>query len=588
MLYLFGFRLPETHNRYFLSTGFTDVWRRINIYWKDFMQKVFYYPAVFRLKRLGPNTAIVVATIWVFFMTWFLHAYQWFWIRGTALFVLQDMLFWIILGMLVVVSSLYEMRYGRRRSLGPPRFSWRAVGMTTLKGYVTFWTICVLWSFWGCESPQDWLGLWKVLAGDYTFGVIVWPAVSLAVIFLGNIPLTKAAAAPAAVVSSGYWLRERAVTAAAVVLLIAVSLEPVFGRFGPQFSTVVHALRYSGLSRIDAAKQERGYYEALTDVNRFNSQLWETYAKRPASWLGDQGAGLKRYVGGFVQTEMIPSFVFTTTYGAVSTNRWGMRDQDYSQRPAPGTFRAALLGASSLMGMGVPDDTTFEALLEGRLNAELAGREFAKFELLNFGVQGYQPPQQLVSFERSQALQPNAVMYIATGRELRRSADYLAEIVRKRIEIPYPPLRDIVAKSQVSADMSETDARRQLIPHAADILAYVYGEIAGRARRAGIQPIWIFLPHARAGSWQEETEETVGIAERAGFIVIRLDDVFRNEDANRVTVAEWDNHPNTYGHQLIADRLFEWLRENRARVFSSGVFTGDSSKGSPIPSEGKQ
>ena len=50
MLHLFGFRLPETHHRYFLASSFTDFWRRINIYWKDFMLKVFYYPAFFRLR----------------------------------------------------------------------------------------------------------------------------------------------------------------------------------------------------------------------------------------------------------------------------------------------------------------------------------------------------------------------------------------------------------------------------------------------------------------------------------------------------------------------------------------------------------
>ena len=57
MLYLFGFRLPETHHRYFLASSFTDFWRRINIYWKDFMLKIFYYPAVFRLRRLGMTSA---------------------------------------------------------------------------------------------------------------------------------------------------------------------------------------------------------------------------------------------------------------------------------------------------------------------------------------------------------------------------------------------------------------------------------------------------------------------------------------------------------------------------------------------------
>ena len=51
MLHLFGFNLPETHHSYFLASSFTDFWRRINIYWKDFMMKVFYYPAYFALQE---------------------------------------------------------------------------------------------------------------------------------------------------------------------------------------------------------------------------------------------------------------------------------------------------------------------------------------------------------------------------------------------------------------------------------------------------------------------------------------------------------------------------------------------------------
>ena len=53
MLHLFGFNLPETQSLYYLASSFTDFWRRINIYWKDFMMKVFYYPAFFGLKRSG-------------------------------------------------------------------------------------------------------------------------------------------------------------------------------------------------------------------------------------------------------------------------------------------------------------------------------------------------------------------------------------------------------------------------------------------------------------------------------------------------------------------------------------------------------
>ena len=54
MLHLFGFQLPQTHHHYLLATGFTDYWRRINIYWKDFMVRLFFNPVVFRLKRWPP------------------------------------------------------------------------------------------------------------------------------------------------------------------------------------------------------------------------------------------------------------------------------------------------------------------------------------------------------------------------------------------------------------------------------------------------------------------------------------------------------------------------------------------------------
>ena len=58
LLHMFGFNLPETHHRYLLASSFTDFWRRINIYWKDFIMKLFFYPAFFALKRIGTLRAI--------------------------------------------------------------------------------------------------------------------------------------------------------------------------------------------------------------------------------------------------------------------------------------------------------------------------------------------------------------------------------------------------------------------------------------------------------------------------------------------------------------------------------------------------
>jgi hypothetical protein len=533
------------------------------------MQKIFYYPAVFRLKRLGTEKAVIVATLFVFLLTWFLHAYQWFWLRGTILFVPQDILFWLILGMLVVLNSLYEIRYGRTRALGKPVWTWRTGLKTAARTYATFWAICILWSFWTSDSLEDWMSLWSALRGPYTLEALKYPAAVLAVIALGSIPQEKLETAKTRKSADQAWMRERLVTFACLVALIGISVESIHSRIGTEVGTFVHSLRSGRLSRLDTAKLERGYYESLMSVDRFNSQLWEVYAKKPTKWLAPEGAGLKRFVGGFAQVELIPSFSSNTPYGVVSINQWGMRDKAYAAVPAPGTYRAALLGASGLMGWGVADGATFESLVEERLNRELVGTPYRSFELLNFGVPGYTPPQQLVSFEKALKLHPNAIYFVATGREQDRSAFYLGEVVRKKLDIPYPELRAIVAKSGVRADMDEAMATKLLLPYGRDILAYTYNYIAGRAREGGMTAVWIFLPQVQEGAWQEATPEAEQLARDAGFIVINMSDVYRGRDVESIRLAEWDEHPNTLGHQLIAKRLFAELVDKRAAIFDA-------------------
>ena len=61
------------------------------------MMKVFYYPTYFKLRKLGETKALVLATLFVFVVTWFLHSYQWFWLRGSFPVIWQDAVFWRIL-----------------------------------------------------------------------------------------------------------------------------------------------------------------------------------------------------------------------------------------------------------------------------------------------------------------------------------------------------------------------------------------------------------------------------------------------------------------------------------------------------------
>jgi D-alanyl-lipoteichoic acid acyltransferase DltB (MBOAT superfamily) len=162
MLHLFGFQLPETHHCYLLATGFTDYWRRINIYWKDFMIRIFFNPVVFRLKRCPRPAALAAATIVVFLATWLLHAYQSYWLRGCWGFTVPDALFWGLLGALVLVNVQLDARRGQthtgRYQTAP---DWSELMVRSVKIAGTFITVTLLWSLWSSPSVSAWVSLMR-------------------------------------------------------------------------------------------------------------------------------------------------------------------------------------------------------------------------------------------------------------------------------------------------------------------------------------------------------------------------------------------------------------------------------------------
>ncbi len=334
-----------------------------------------------------------------------------------------------------------------------------------------------------------------------------------------------------------------------------------YSRLGPEAASFIVSMKSGKLSRIDMARLERGYYEDLMGVNQFNNQLWEVYMQKPLHWLDIQGAGLVRFTGDFRQTELIPSSVANDSFSTITTNRWGMRDREYDEVPPSGTYRMSVLGASSTMGWGVEDTQTFESLVEKRLNEDLAGQGYERYEILNHGVAGYYPLQQAAVVEAALAFQPRAILYIATGRELSRSAVYLAEVTKKGIEVPYPGLRSIAEKAGLARGMNEDESVKRLAPFREEMLGWLYRHITERCRAQGALAVWVFLPSVEPGPWMEETAPASTLARESGFEVIDLGDVFAKEPPGSLRVAAWDEHPNARGHQLIADRLYDEIRK---------------------------
>jgi hypothetical protein len=577
ILHLFGFDLPKTHHLYYLSSSFTDFWRRINIYWKDFMQKVFFYPTYFWLRRWGATAALVLSTLLVFLITWILHAYQWFWLRGSFLLAWQDASFWAVLALFVVANSLYEAKHGRKRTLRNHSGGVRDIALHALGTVGTFTALCILWSLWTSDSLSEWFSLWAVagvrwenlammipilLAAAAVFGVILWV-------------LKKGESAIATLTQQPTLFRSAVPTAALIIFLYLVGSAGASPQLG-KAQEVIRSLCDPNLNALDAALLNKGYYEKLVSVNRLNTQLWQVYMKETFN-MNDTGAS--RPTGDFRSVELVPSVKALVQGALFSTNRWGMRDQDYERSKPPHTYRIALLGSSHVMGLGVADNETFEALLEERLNRENKRKIVARYEILNFAAPGYCAIRELMLLENvAFAFHPNAVFYVAHAIEEDRVIDHLANKVPQGIDVPFDYLREIVHRTGIKGKAT-IEARNRLTPFKHDIVTWVYRRLVKHCQQRGIKPIWIYVPRVETRGIEPEAADLARHAEEAGFIVLDLSDAYQNQNTKSLFVSEWDAHPNTEGHQLIADRLYQALRKKKGTIpFSFSTQTGSASR----------
>jgi len=558
MLHLFGFNLPRIMELYLLANGFTDYWRRVNVYWKDFIQKVFYYPLYFKMRRFGDTSKLVLATGFGFLMTWFFHSYQWFWIRGAFVLSVPDVLFWLSLAVLVTANALYEAKHGRKRSLVKRAATLGEIASKTLRAAGIFVVMTILWSMWISPTLADWFAL--LASANVTLPALL-KTLLLVVAAIGAVMLVYEKW-PARPTAPPAFFRFALPTAGAIVLLYFL-MQPEFAfRLGAQTSGLIADLKTNRLNDREEALLERGYYEQLNNVNVFNTQLGELYAQKPDNWKPVMETDAVRHTHDLMKYELLPSYKGTLLDAPFATNRWGMRDDDCEQTPPANTYRLALLGGSVEMGSGVVHEETFAYLLEKRLNRELVPRQH---EILNFSVAGYHIIQQLALFENKVLdFRPNAALFAAHVRDEYRTADYLGEIAG--LEMPYEELQSILQRAGILEKLKSSNAKKLLDPYKYEIMSWAYSRVVQRCRERGILPIWMCLPAAPGRSNATHATELIRVAEQAGFVVLNLTAVYDHGKGAYLQLAPWDKHPNAKGHRLIAEELYEQLRQNEDKI----------------------
>ena len=572
LLSLFGFNLPETHHRYLLASGFSDYWRRINIYWKDFMMKIVFYPSYVRFKRLGPTKAIALGTALVFFATWFLHGFQWFWLRGRFHFSLVDALFWAFFAILVIINALHEVRKKpspRKAGKGEAGgFDFRHALRISLQTAAMFTLICLLFSFWQSESIAQFFGVLSQGA-DAKPGEVA-RLLGLAALGIGLgvlIPwITYRMGSRLTTLEARPWVPAFA-TVVPLALIVLLGSERGQRALGARAEPLLAAIRSTSLNARDQRRLDRGYYEGLLQRENFGSQLWEVRLEQRPDWEPVERGGMSRLTGDLLHQELIPNQDIEVNGIRWVTNRWAMHDHDsYEKEKPPRTYRIAMMSASYGAGYGMPVEATFENVVEEVLNQN-RGQEIDRIEILNFSVPGYTLIEFLAFLEtRIAEFEPDAFFLVTHSKEGSRTLATLGRRIREGVPVTYEWLETVPERAGIPENPTEQDWRK-ITRLRDEVEEWGYGRMVEFCRDHDMTPVWIWLPVT--DEIEVDTEALAAMrarAEAAGFHTLSLEGAYGEGDRSGLYLFPHDRHPNIEGHRRIAEKMLGELEAKAEEI----------------------
>lgn len=370
---LFGWQLPRVFEHYFFARNFNDLWQRINRYWRDFVMRIIYYPIYFRLKKLGRNQAMLLTLGMTFLLNWFLHSWQFMWLKGDFPVQIQDAIFWGGFGLVVIFNSLYSAN----RKVKRPRPWLEAVQITGV-----FWFMAILWTIWTARSLEIWWELmqkWNEPAPNSGLGSVLAMA---GLSYLIALAFAALQARKPQVLVARRWMGP-ATLGFFGIMVIGVKAQ---GERGLIWSDALNAA--------DSDLKFEGYYEQIVPTKSLLAPEINSLPDVQSSKFKVKN-GLSR---GYKPNESWKRKNGTI----VQTNKWGHRGPDYTEFPDENTIRFVLTGGSQEIGESVVFDSTVAVLTESKLNERLEGTDL-RAEIICTAAGRCTWPQRLLQWANAEA-----------------------------------------------------------------------------------------------------------------------------------------------------------------------------------------
>lgn len=536
-LQIFGYDLPKVFDNYFLASGPSDLWRRVNLYWREFMMKIFYYRVYIKIKSLGTIQALLITSLCVFLLTWFFHSYQWFWFQGTFLFSLNNTLFWLVLGIAVSTNAVIQYKKPLKKSRKNSNWNYSSALKLSVGTVLMFLSMSILWSLWSSPTMNDWLFLMQQFQGgslsEYCgiIAVIMSALLLLVIRQYVNAKLTIKS-----------WFSDENHRVNTTWSLAGVCVLGGLILFKYQAPPNIHNTIWLSekLNKWDTAIEEEGYYEGILGKNA--PVLWELQISRR-----DLSSDIMKIDRSILIRALKPNVSTTYKGGRFTTNSLGMRDIDYDLRRSNKKYRVLLVGGSYELGAGVNDGENYESRLEEMLND--------KVEIFNLAVGGYNLPQVSHVVAHSKKYNGDALMTVFHTNEGARSVANLARLIKEGRHLPFDYLKVIKEKSGARQHMSKIEIRQRLEPFAEEIEKGFLRFVSGLCDKYGLQKIWVFLPATKVDVDNNYVDGIIKFATQLGYDCIDLRHVYEGLSAEDRIISKEDSHPNAPTHRKIAIAL---------------------------------
>ncbi len=571
LLCMFGLNLPQSFNNYFVATSFVDLWRRINIYWREFVLKIFFYPIMFFLKKRLRNNVLPVTMMIVFVITWLLHSYQLFWITGKVFIKPVDAAFWIIIGICITINSVLiekELLSDAPPKATPSRL--KKYLLTIIRIEAMFLFMSLMWSLWNSRSLEDWtfvLSKGRACSAEQlcVFGLVLLVITGLGL--LAQFALDNRRISTLIQVKPQDTL---SITAPSLALLMVLSLQTVRNHLPVTDKDSVTAFFSDRPNRMEQKNAEVGYYNRLIEgdedmVIGIGGKTFKTQLRKVnyvEAYVTDNREIINR--------KMKPNLDIKGLDHDFRSNSFGMRDREYTIEKPDSTYRMAILGGSYEMGSGVSNNQVFEAVVEDRLNSVRPDSAYKTYEILNFSAGGYYLLEhvELVNNNNVFRFNPDVVFYFAHSGERERMTRNITNVIKRNTALKYPFLEYIKKASGVHAYMSEYRVQELLQPYTDCLIEWSYYQISLNCKKHHATPVWVYLITTTDTLNQQEYNLYRDYAQKMGFITMSMGDVYGSVDRASIQISEWNTHPKAIGQKMIAAKFYNELMRNRQLIFT--------------------